>query len=110
MTYEDVTKLKYVLLSDKNEVLILDKPDYDGDWWQRYFPGCKYADAYRVTGEFVFSPESRIYINWELASAAGASYCLFAHRGITKNQIKLAKRYIHNSWDAVRITVFKYTE
>ena len=110
MTYEDVTEPRYILLSDKNEAIILDKPNWDGDWFERYFPGCSTADAYRISGEFVFSPESRIYVNWEIASAAGASYFLFAHKGITKNQIKLAKRYIRNSWDAVTITVVKYTE
>jgi len=109
MTYEDVTEPRYILLSNKNEAVILSKPDFNGDWWNRYFDNPEYAHAYRITGEIRFN-DSVILVNEELANINGASFFLFVHKGMSKNQIKLAKRLIRHKRDAVSIIAIRYTQ
>jgi len=109
MTFEDVAEPQYILLSDGKEAIIGNKFDYSNDWHHRYFPKCEYADSYRITGMITFG-DAVILVNEELANINGASFFLFAHKGgISKNQIKLAKRLIRHKKDAVSIIVIWYT-
>jgi len=50
---------------------------------------------------------SGVYYDWELAGPGGASYALLALPGTTGEQIELAKAYILDSFDAVRLQVWR---
>ena len=96
--------------ANRGKAMMVDKPDFDGDWHGRYFAGSGWetVDAYRVYEETGTDPP--IPYHWELAGPGGASFLLFIPPGTSREAIANAKAWLRNARDVVYLSTFRITE
>ena len=96
--------------ANRGKAMMVDKPDFDGDWHGRYFAGSGWetVDAYRVYEETGTDPP--LTFHWELAGPDGASFLLFIPPGTSREAEANAKAWIRNARDVVHLSTFRITE
>ena len=102
-----LTKERLLGGGGNKSAIIVDDPDFDGDWWGRYFPGANQDKnsfmALRLESEKI----NGIPYSWELGGPGGAVYWLFPEYGFhDRLSIKQAKAIIRHKFDALRIYVY----
>lgn len=91
--------------------ILVESPNWSGDWESRYLPECQreLVEAFRVDDDMTGTKPPLRY-TWDIVSAAGAAFVLFAEPDMTPEQIESAKRWIRNTRDAVSLRVFRVRE
>jgi len=106
--------MKDVSVNDA-EAMLVENPNFDDDWWVRYFPHRKenarcFCQAVNIYEEPIETPNGPMMYDWELAGPGGASYRLFPERNKhTGADVRAAKEYIRDRHDAVRIITLNIT-
>ena len=84
-----------------NEAILTDTPNWDDDWWERYFPdNTGEVDAWRVDSDM--TPQGIRYF-WELSGPDGAFYLILPEPCHSNDDVKAAKAFIRYSFDVVTL-------
>ena len=87
-----------------HEALLMETPDFDGDWWARYFPAYvgQAAEACRVEGR---TPQGALWEH-ELCSG-GADYRVFVAHDASTSAIKQSIAYLRGNYDVVGVSLIR---
>ena len=89
---------------------MVDTPDFNGDWYRRYFPeylggGLEFVWGFRVSGH---TSSGMAYFD-ELAGPHGVVFTLFPKKGASKEEIKTAKAELRHNRDVVGLSIIELT-
>lgn len=100
--------MSYMIVNHKSRAAkLVTKPNWDGDWEQRYFPNAdpEYITASRIDG--VTDCTNMLY-NEELSGPDGMHFTLFSVIGShTANDTKYAKSWLRSKFDATGFDVVR---
>jgi hypothetical protein len=107
---------RYVILNRPNpfanhgRAMVVTNPDFDGEWWNRYFPNSKWdvVDAVRI--DDATGTKTPVMFNEELAGPDGMSFMLIQGPGMTDEHILAAMQWLRRRRDVVRFHVLRIDE